>query len=133
MPKKHKYYYVLSLGITLSFILLAIFVFNKSYLRLGEAFRDLYTSAKYYFCEIFSIEHTTVPTVKDYSKIMLWDIFLPTDFENFKNNFVQYFTLLFSKDNFVLWGTQTSKIFENIGKMGLQFKPGCVILILDRR
>lgn len=129
MPKKHKYYYCLSIAITLSFILLGAFVFNKSYLRLGEAFTDLFSSAKYYFCEISSIEHTAVPTVRDYSMIMIWDILLPTDFENFKNNFVQYFTLLFSKDNFVLWGTQTSKILENIGKIAVIILP-CIVILL---
>ncbi len=128
MSKKYKCYYALSVAITAGFVLLGIFVFTKSYLRLGEAFVDLWNSAKYYFCEIFGIEHATVSTVEFYSKIMQWDILLPTDFDNFKTDFVQYFTLLFSKDNFVMWGMATSKVLENIGKSMVIVLPCLFIL-----
>lgn len=128
MSKKHKYYFALSIAITVGFVLLGFFMFNKSYLRLGEAFVDLWNSIKYYFCEIFGIEHATIPTVEFYSKIMKWDILLPTDFENFKSDFVHYFTLLFSKENFVMWGMQTSKVLENIGKIMVIVLPCLLIL-----
>lgn len=128
MSKKHKYYFALSVAITTSFVLLGVIVFSKSYLRLGETFVDLWNSIKYYFCEIFGIEHATVPTVEFYSKIIQWDILLPTDFENFKADFVQYFTLLFSKDNFVMWGMATSKVLENIGKIMVIVLP-CVVIL----
>ncbi len=128
MSKKYKSYYAISVAITASFVLLGIFVFSKSYLRLGEAFADLWNSAKYYFCEIFGVEHATVPTVEFYSKIIKWDILLPTDFENFKTDFVQYFTLLFSKDNFVMWGMSTSKVLENIGKIMVIVLPCLLVL-----
>lgn len=42
--------------ISLAFIAFAVFVFNVSYLRLGEAFRDLGLSVAYYFCKLFGIE-----------------------------------------------------------------------------
>ena len=65
---------IASVIFTVFFIYLAISHFSNSYLRLAEAFVDLWNSMKYYFFEIFEMEHDTKATVKDDSEIMKWDV-----------------------------------------------------------
>lgn len=59
---------------------------------------------------------------------MEWNILLPKDFENFKINTAQYFELLFSGENFVMWGKQTGKMLGNFGKIIAIILP-CLILL----
>lgn len=128
MSRKDRYYFALSLAITLAFVLLGVFVFDKAYLRLNEGFIDLYSSIKFYILEIFGIEHHILPTVELYSNGMEWDILLPSDFETFKVNAAQYFELLFSSENFVLWGKQTGKMLGDFGKIIAIILP-CLVLL----
>ena len=51
--------------------------FGASYIRFAETVGDLWSSIKFYFCELFGIVHTTPPTVEKYSEVMKWNIFLP--------------------------------------------------------
>ena len=76
------------------FILLAVFVFNNSYLRFWESLVDFWNSIRFYFYELFGIPHKTIPTVDGYSKIMTFDIFLAEDWEGFKEQATSYFSLL---------------------------------------
>ncbi len=96
-------YIILSLLITTGIILLGVFVFSNSYLRLWESAKDLGLSVGFFFCEMFGIEHSITPTVINSSNVMAWDILLPEDFETFKINAGIYFTLLVNKDNFMGW------------------------------
>lgn len=128
MSRKNRHYFTLSLAITSIFILLGVFVFDKSYIRLNEGFIDLFSSIKYYVCEIFGIEHHILPTVELYSNVLEWDILLPKDFENFKVKTVQYFKLLFSSENFVLWGKQVGTTLSNFGKIIAIILP-CLLLL----
>ena len=61
-PFKDYRFYILSL-ITIGFILLAVFPFRNSYIRLFHSFQDLGTSIGYYFCELFYIPHEITPSV----------------------------------------------------------------------
>ena len=90
---------VASVLITIFFIYLAISHFSNSYLRLGETFRDLWNSMKYYFFEIFEMEHDTKATVKDYSEIMKWDVSIPETPEDAKVDMENYMNLLVDKEN----------------------------------
>ncbi len=111
---RNKIYAILSLAITIGFILLGVFVFNLSYLRLWESIKDLGLSVGFFFCEIFGIEHTIIPTVTNSSRVMVWDILLPEDFATFKSNVVIYFNLLFNGENFVNWFNSISMLLLNI-------------------
>lgn len=42
MSRKDKYYFALASTITIAFILLGVFVFDTSYIRLKEGFIDLF-------------------------------------------------------------------------------------------
>ena len=48
---------VITVFIFIGMVLLGVFVFSDSYLRLGESFRDLGNSAAYYFCKLCGIEN----------------------------------------------------------------------------
>ena len=54
--------FVITVIISLVFLALGA-VFWQSYLRFGEACRDLGLSVAYYFCELFRAEYTFTPTV----------------------------------------------------------------------
>ena len=89
----------LTIVLSIAFILLGIFVFSKSYLRLFETLVDLWNSIKIYFLEIFGISHSKKPTVEGFSKVIKWDILLAEDWQGFKAQTQQYFTLFVSEEN----------------------------------
>ena len=102
----------LTIVLTTAFIMLGIFTFRQSYCRTIEALIDLYGGFKYYFCVLFGFETEGLPSVTDYSKVMEWTVILPSDFESFKVKLAAYFSMLFSKENFLSWlsasGTKAS-------------------------
>ena len=85
-------------------VLLGVFVFTDSYLRLWESLRDLGNSAAYYFCKLFGIENNITVTVNGYSDVFSWGTVLPEDIGEFKENTSNYFALLFDAENFAGWG-----------------------------
>ncbi len=98
-----KVYVALSVGITLFFMILGVFSFRTSYVRLWEAARDFGLSVGYYFCVLFRIKNKIQPTVKEYSKVMQWDREPPKDFNGLQGETKNYFSLLFDKDNLNGW------------------------------
>ena len=121
----------ISLTVILSavFVLLGVFVFNPAYLRFWETLCDFGRSIAYYFCGIFGIEHNIPPTVTEYSNVLQWDILLPSDFTGFQSSAEDYFTLLFSKDNFTAWGQTLGRTLGNAAKIISILLPCIVILI----
>ena len=111
------------------FILMGVFLFSSSYVRLWQGVKDFGLSVGFYFCEIFGISHNITPTVNTIPEVQTPQVTLPSDFEGFKSNTAQYFSLLFSKDNFYGW-------FEHIaGAMGVFAKIlliaiPCIILVV---
>ena len=61
--KKLNIYHILSVVITLIFLLLSVFVFRPSFWRLVESGRDCGISVAYYFCVLFDLPHNIIPTV----------------------------------------------------------------------
>lgn len=112
-----------------AFVLLGVFVFEPSYRRFWEALCDLMRSVGYYFCELFGIAHTIEPTVTKYSAVMQWSVRFPVDFEGFIASAGDYFTLLFSKDNFTAWGKSLSVTLGNMAKVISVLLPCVVILV----
>lgn len=116
--------------ISLAFVLLGIFVFGKSYLRFWEALKDVGNSAVNYFCWIFEIDTDIKPTVNEYSKILGFETFMPTDFETFKSEAGDYFSLLCDKENLFMFGEylgQKAKVFVRVLTILL---PLLVVLLL---
>lgn len=112
-----KVYIAVSAGITAAFVLFGVFVFRQSYLRFGEAVRDLGTSAAYYFCTLFGTGHRIMPTVTRYSGVLSGVSLLPSDLDGFRTSATAYFVRLFSKDNFTAWGRSLSVALGNAAKI----------------
>ena len=129
MKRFRKLNITFSVAFSIIFILLGVFCFNTSYLRFGESMVDLWQSCKFYFFEIFGIEHITIPTVEQYSKVLKWNIFLPSDFEAFKATASDYFSLLFNKENFASYWAKVGEILGNISRLFVILLPSILLVI----
>ena len=121
----------LTIVLTTAFILLGIFTFRQSYCRTIEALIDLYGGFKYYFRVLFGLPTDGLPSVTDYSKIMEWTVILPSDFESFKVNVITYFSMLFSKENFLLWLSATGAKASVWAKVLTILLP-CFLVLINR-
>ena len=124
-----KVYISLTVILSAVFVLLGVFVFRQAYLRFWETLCDFGRSITYYFCGIFGIEHHIIPTVTEYSKVLQWDVLLPSDFAGFQRSAADYFGLLFNKDNFAAWRKLLAGGLGNVVKMLSILLPCIVILI----
>lgn len=115
--------------ISVGLVLLGVFVFSSSYVRLIEGFRDFGLSVGYYFCELFDIEHGITPTVNGISEVAAPSLSLPSDWSGFKEGAKDYFTLLFDKDNFLGWLGHIAGVMENLSKVLVIILP-CVLLMI---
>lgn len=101
-PKKRRFDYrhILCGIITLGVVLIGIFRFPYSLERIIESFRDLWQSAKYYFCELFLGGNEVTPTVNDLPKTpILSFIPLPDTWNGFKEKWTAYWRLWVAKSN----------------------------------
>ncbi|MFR2460738.1 MAG: hypothetical protein ACLTAN_02610 [Christensenellaceae bacterium] len=120
----------LTVALTIAFILFGVFVFGVAYQRVFEALIDLYGGFKYYLCVLFGLPTNDLPSVTDYSKVMEWTVILPSDFEGFKVNTMAYFSMLFSKENFLSWLSVTGAKVSVWAKVLTIFLPCVVVLII---
>ena len=112
--------------ISITFVLLGVFVFSSSYLRFGETCAEFGQAIAFYFCEIFGIEHNIAPGVNVPSKVVGNMIKLPDNIDGFKENTRSFFSLFVSGENFVgWWGTVTGTL-ATISKALVILLP-CVI------
>lgn len=121
---------ILTVLLTIGFALLGAFVFRSSYIRLGYAFKDFGLSVGYYFCEMFEISHSITPTVNIIPEVQTPQVTLPTDFNGFKGNTSQYFSLLFSSGNFNGWMGHITGVMTNFLKILVIILPCIVVSIL---
>ena len=105
MDKRTKIFIGLSVFITVLSIALGLTIFYKSIARLGETWVELWSSLKYYFCEICGIGHSIHAGVTDNSEILEWGEVLPKTEDGFKLKTAIYFKLFFNGQNFKSFGT----------------------------
>ncbi|MBR2871109.1 MAG: hypothetical protein IKB98_07035, partial [Clostridia bacterium] len=120
----------LAVLLSLSFILLGVFHFGSSYLRLFESLGDLWESVRYFFVKILGLNIHVEPTVNNYSEVLNWNIFLAEDFEAFKTQAADYFSLLFSGENFSGYMALIGDILVNLAKILAIAIPCVLVLIL---
>ena len=130
MKWQRRFNITLTIALTTVFILFGVFVFGVAYQRIFEALIDLYGSFKYYFCVLFGFETEVLPSVTDYSKVMDRMLILPSDFESFKVNATTYFSILFSKENFLLWLSEIRAKVSIWARVLTIFLPCVVVLII---
>ena len=105
-------------------------MFNVSYLRMGEAFRDFGLSVAYYCCMLFGIESGISPTVNDYSGVLQFPTSPPENMEEFTSSAGSYFSLLFNGDNFSAYWDKVGDVLFNVAQgLTLAF-PAIVLLII---
>ena len=117
-----------TIGVSACFIVLAVFVFGGSYVRLISAFKDFGLSVGFYFGELLGLEHNIAPTVNDISCISLPQLDIPASFEGFKAQTQKYFSLLFNSGNFVGWLGHISGVIGIFAKIILIVLP-CFLLL----
>lgn len=110
-------------------VLMGVFVFRTSYIRLIEAFKDFGLSIAYYFCEVFGIPHNITPSVIDISQTSAPSINVPSDWEGFKDSSATYFSMLIDKNNFYGWLGHISGVIAVLGKVLVIAAP-CFIVII---
>ena len=115
--------------ISVALVLLGVFVFSTSYIRLYEAFKDFGLSIGFYFCEMFGITHNITPTVIDISQTSGPSISMPNDWQGFKDGSAEYFTRLISQENFYGWLGHISGVMSVLGKVLVIALP-CVIALI---
>lgn len=130
MKWQRRFNITLTIALTTVFILFGVFVFGVAYQRIFEALIDLYSGFKHYFCVLFGLPTNGLPSVTDYSKVMEWTVILPSDFEGFKVNTTAYFSMLFSKENFLSWLSVTGAKVSAWAKVLTIFLPCVVVLII---
>lgn len=128
MNRRRVFNICLSVLITVAFTLLAVFVFSDSYLRFGEAVKDFGLSVGYYFCTLFGIEHNIVPSVTEYSSVMDWSIFLPSDFEGFTSQSKSFFALLIDGENFASYWAKVGDMMLVLLKVVAIILPCLLVL-----
>ncbi|MBQ2914237.1 MAG: hypothetical protein IJE50_01785, partial [Clostridia bacterium] len=85
MTKARKNIYVgLTVTFSLAFVVLGVFVFKDSYLRLWEALRDLLVCFKYYFCYIFDLDTNFVLGINNPSNVLTFEGYLPKNWDSFQ-------------------------------------------------
>lgn len=112
MKKVNVLYIVLTAAMTVGFILLGVFIFGSSYLRLIETVKDMCSSVIFYVSTLFYIPSDVVPTVNNYSEIFSFGGYLPDSPEKVREFFGTFFRLFTDKENFMLWA---SGVFKGIG------------------
>ena len=118
---------IISVIISLVFLALGA-VFWQSYLRFGEACRDLGLSVAHYFCELFGIDYFFTPTVTEYSAVMQWDVLLPSDFAGFTDAAGRFFSLLISGENFAGYWMKVGNVMVVVAKVIAILLP-CVLVL----
>ena len=122
--RRFDYRHIICIAITLGFLACAVFVFPSALGRIIEGGRDFGLSLAFYFCNLFGIENSIVPTVNDYPKMPFFenyggDIQLPVlsiaaDWGQFKADFVAYWNLWANLDNFKSYASFLGKILTAV-------------------
>lgn len=123
---RRRFYITLTVGVFIMLAVLGVFVFNVSYLRLFESFRDFGTSIAYYFCKLFDIQADITPTVINYSHAIPDNPKIPSTPTEASISITSYFDMFFDANNFRAWGLATSKLIT----MALLIVLPCILLLV---
>lgn len=102
--KKVDYRHFICLAVTIGFVAISIFVFPLAFARLLESFKDIGTSAAYYFEILFSgssDREVTVNNLTELSFEMPFD--MPNTWEEFQARFSNYWSVWTSASNFEMY------------------------------
>ena len=129
MKKLRVFNISLTILLSITFILLGLFRFNTSYIRFIESLGDFWNSLKFYFLELFGVDHNVTPTIEGYSQVLEWNIFLPEDFEIFMLQVSDFLTLVFSRENLQAYGVLVGEKSAIIARISAVVLP-CIMIII---
>ena len=125
---------ILNILITLVFVLLAIFYFKYSHLRLFESIIDLWNSLVYYVDEMFECSFNANVTVNNLTKMPYKLPFhLPNSWNEFKDLLNSFIDLFFTKRNFLLYLKKILISSLNIARFITLALPLWLIYLLCRK
>ena len=101
---RRRFYITLTVGVFITLAVLGVFVFNVSYIRLFESFRDFGTSITYYFVKLFDLPYNITPSVINYSHAIPDNPSIPSTPSEAGTSITSYFNVFFDIDNFRSWG-----------------------------
>lgn len=114
---KSDYRHWICIGITLCFLLLAVFVFPHAFGRIIESCIDIGTSSKYYVSELFELNLKGEITVNEFSKLPFKMPFkLPNTWEEFQVAWGKYWELLFTQENFTAYLEKCADVLFYVSK-----------------
>ena len=93
----------MSIIITILLLLLNIYCFPKSWLRLFESFGDFGQSIAYYVCRVFLWKYYPKPSIINYSNVFEMSGYLPDSKIKFEAYFTEFFRLFGDKEHFSIW------------------------------
>lgn len=128
MKKIRITYILLTVILTAGFILLGIFPFRNSYIRLFETVKDLYASIVFYGTTLLGIYTEITPTVNGYSKVFTFEGYLPESWEKVKDFISAFLTRFVSRENFAIWTNGVLRVLGIIFEIIILILP--VILIM---
>ena len=121
---------ILAILISAGTILLAVFVYQSSYVRTIESLQDLFVSIKFYFCKIFGLDATISLGINEPSEAIVFGNLLPSNIDGFKAGVKAYFGLLFDAHNFVKYLDEVAHKIAGFSKISLIILPVIVALIV---
>lgn len=129
--KNLDYRHYICVGITIIFLLFAIFYFKYAYLRIFESLKDLYTSFKFYLNELFGLNLQGEITINDFSKQPFKMPFnLPNTWEEFKVVWVDYWKLWITAENFKAYFSWLTNVLYYVSQGLVIIMPFIVILVI---
>lgn len=129
--RKISYFHYICFGITLIFLLIAIFVFPNAFPRLLESLKDFGKSFGYYFQEIFHIDFGIEPSVNNFSSIPFTPIMdIPNSWQEFKAVWTAYCDKLFSMENFQLYMSRVGVWIYNFSRIFIVAVVPIVLLLI---
>lgn len=128
---KLDYKHYICIGITIIFLLFAVFYFKYAIFRIFESIIDLGTSFKFYISELFELNLTGKITVNNFSKQPFELPFnLPNTWDEFKILCSNYWKLFITKENFIKYFNWIFTLLYNLTRIIVIVLPVVLIFIV---
>ena len=125
------YRFIVLLILSISFVLLAIFIFKDAYLRFIHSIRDFGLSIGYYCHRLFNLEVPFEPLVTSVDSDYIITLFyIPLNWESFKSKIGVYFSSLFVFDSFKNYSLRFLNGLSSFSRILLIFIPFAILFVL---
>lgn len=131
--KKVDYRHFICVAMTIGFLAISVFVFPLAFGRLLESFKDIGTSAAYYFETLFSGSSNREVTVNNLTELSFELPFdLPNTWEEFQVRFGNYWSVWASASNFELYLEFLLNLFTTLAYAVVYALPFVAVVFVFR-